>query len=64
MEPAQFPKTVAVQQSSAVSELKSMDMLVIGQQRAYREEADKRGQEYRENMQLLYVHDLRFKFQS
>ncbi|CAI7639200.1 unnamed protein product [Penicillium pancosmium] len=55
MEPSQFPKTVAVQQSSAVSELKSMDMLVIGQQRAYREEADKRGQEYRENMQLLSV---------
>jgi hypothetical protein len=54
IEPGEFSKTVAVQQSSAVSELKSTDVLMLRRQHALREIADKRNQEYRQNMQILY----------
>lgn len=56
IEPGRFSKAVAVQQSSAVSELTSTDMFVIRQQHALREIAEKRGQEYRQDMQILYGH--------
>lgn len=49
-------KTVAIQQSSAVSELKSTDISVIRGQHAYREIAERRAQEHRQNMEILYRH--------
>lgn len=54
--PGECSKTVAVQQSSAVSELRSTDIPMLGQQHALREIADKRSQEYRQNMQILCGH--------
>ncbi|KAJ5951069.1 uncharacterized protein N7479_009482 [Penicillium vulpinum] len=56
IDPEPFSKTVAVQQSSAVSELNSTDMLVMKRQHARREITDRRGQEHREATQILYRH--------
>lgn len=53
IQPGEFSKTVAVQQSSAVSELKSTDILMLERQHALREIANKKSQEDRENMQIL-----------
>lgn len=53
IEPRQTPPPVAIHQSSAVSDLKSSDMLDLTLQRKNREIADKNGQELREQMQIL-----------
>lgn len=56
IQPGPRPTTIPVQQSSAVSELKSADVLEIRRQNENREIADKRGQEYRDRTQILYSH--------
>ena len=53
LEPRQTPPPDAIRQSSAVSDLKSSDLLEVTLQRRNREVADKKGQELREQMQIL-----------
>lgn len=53
LEPHQTPLPVAIDQSSAVSVLKTSDLLEITLQRKNREIANKKGQELREQMQIL-----------
>lgn len=53
LEPGPRPSTIPMQQSSAVSELKSADMVEIRRQSENREMADRSGQEFREKMQIL-----------
>jgi hypothetical protein len=53
LEPHQTPPPVTIDQSSAVSVLKTSDLLEITLQRKNREIANKKGQELREQMQIL-----------
>lgn len=53
LEPHQTPLPVAIDQSSAVSVLKTSDLLEITLQGKNREIANKKGQELREQMQIL-----------
>lgn len=53
IEPRQTPPPVAIQQSSAVSDLKSLDFLELRLQKKNREVEDKKAQELRENRQIL-----------
>ncbi|KAJ5158523.1 uncharacterized protein N7500_008174 [Penicillium coprophilum] len=53
LQPHQSPPPVTIDQSSAVSVLKTLDLLEITRQKKNREIADKKGQELREQMQIL-----------